>query len=368
MDAQRKTQLIRQRAVAKAALTRMQTFIETGDRKINDIQVRFEELPNIYNKFELAQSELELFDEVDHSTDRQQFENEYFDVKARFNELLHPVVEPPVSRSSSPRSSVSQHSNISPRSRHRSTHIKLPTITLPTFDGDTGSWLHFRDTFEAMIVNNRTLSNVQKFHYLIASLKNEAKALMSNLQITNENFTVAWRLVTQRYNNKRLIAMTHTNHLCQMPQVRQADVTSLRQLINHVTSHMNALEALTLNVSFQDLMLNHMMLATLYAETHREWEVLIAAREDMPTTLELITFLETRCRALELLHNTQPTRASAAPARTSQPSPSKVKVVRSTLMWLHKFIAPCAMTLIGFSDVRNFLNSNQGNALRLSNN
>jgi len=77
-------------------------------------------------------------------------------------------------------------------------HIRLPTIALPTFEGDTCSWLHFRDTFEALIVNNTTLSNVQKFHYLIASLKNETKDLISNLQITNENFLVAWQLVTQR--------------------------------------------------------------------------------------------------------------------------------------------------------------------------
>jgi hypothetical protein len=36
-------------------------------------------------------------------------------------------------------------------------------------------------TFEALIVNNTILSNVQKFYYLIASLKNEAKDLISNL-------------------------------------------------------------------------------------------------------------------------------------------------------------------------------------------
>jgi len=73
MDTTRRTQLIRQRAVAKSALTRMQTFIETGDRKLNDIQVMFNELPNIYNKFETAQSELELSDDTDYSVDRQQF-------------------------------------------------------------------------------------------------------------------------------------------------------------------------------------------------------------------------------------------------------------------------------------------------------
>jgi hypothetical protein len=87
---------------------------------------------------------------------------------------------------------------------------------LPTYEGDTCHWLQFKDTFEALIVNNSTLSNVQKFHYLIASLKNEAKDLTSNLQITNENFPAAWQLVTQRYN-KRIIAMMHGKHLCQMP-------------------------------------------------------------------------------------------------------------------------------------------------------
>jgi hypothetical protein len=47
------------------------------------------------------------------------------------------------------------------------------------------------DTFEALTVNNTTLSNVQKFHYFIASLNNEAKDLIANLQVTNENFLVA---------------------------------------------------------------------------------------------------------------------------------------------------------------------------------
>ena len=193
----RRNQLIRQRVVTKPSLTCMQTFIETGDHKVNNIQVRFDELRNIFNKFETAQSELELPDDTDHLVDRQQFEDQYFEVKARFKELLHPVVDPPLSGHSSPCSSLSGHSNNSPQSHASSTHIKLPVIALPTFEGDTCDWLHFRDTFEALIVHNTALCSVQKFHYPIASLKNEAKDLISNLQITNENFLVAWQLVTQ---------------------------------------------------------------------------------------------------------------------------------------------------------------------------
>jgi hypothetical protein len=93
-------------------------------------------------------------------------------------------------------------------------------------------------------------------------------------------------------------------NICQMPQVKKGDASALRHLINHVSSHMNALKALSLNVEFQDLMLNHLMLSSLDSETHQQWEQLTAARTDVPTTSELITFLESRCRALELIHNT----------------------------------------------------------------
>jgi hypothetical protein len=58
-------------------------------------------------------------------------------------------------------------------------------------------------------------------------------------------------------------AMMHAKQLCQMPQVKKGDASPLRQLIKHVSSHMNALHVLSLNVPFQDLMLNHLMVATL---------------------------------------------------------------------------------------------------------
>jgi len=173
-------------------LSRIENFIEVGDHKINEIQVRFNKLPDIFNRYYTAQSVLELSDDTDHSDDRELFETHYYQVEAKFSELLHPVVEQPFSRCSSPRSSLSGQSNQSPRSHVSSTHNKLPVIALPTFDGNTCNWLHYRETFETLIVNITALSNVQKFHYLIASLQNEAKDLISNLQITNVNFLVAW--------------------------------------------------------------------------------------------------------------------------------------------------------------------------------
>jgi len=116
----------------------------------------------------------------------------------------------------------------------------------------------------------------------------------------------------------------HAKHLCQMPQVRKGDALSLRQLINHVSSHMNALEALSLNVTVQDLMLNHLMLDTLDPEMRREWELITASRADTPTTAELVIFLESSCRAFELLQKTQSLKVLPNISRSSQLTRNKV--------------------------------------------
>ena len=116
----------------------------------------------------------------------------------------------------------------------------------------------------------------------------------------------------------------HAKHLCQMLQVKKGDASSLPQLINHVSSHMNALQALTLNVPTQDLILNHLILTTIDSETQRECELLTASRTDVPATAELITFAESRCRARELLQTTQSMKTGTTIPYSSRPAGSKV--------------------------------------------
>jgi hypothetical protein len=66
-------QFIKQRAVARGMLSRIQ-IIEVGNQKINEIQLRFNKLPDIFNRYDAAQSELELSDDTDHSGDREKIE------------------------------------------------------------------------------------------------------------------------------------------------------------------------------------------------------------------------------------------------------------------------------------------------------
>jgi hypothetical protein len=221
MEMQRKSELIKRRAVAKASLTCVQIYISGTNLKISKVKVRFDKLPSILSKFESTQDQLECMEDTDHSLDRIEFETQYCQVEAKFSEVLHPVLDALHSRDNSTHSSSSKHS----QSGH-SSRLKFPTIQIPVFSGQTVSWLSFRHTIEVLIVNNNTLSNVQKFHYLVSSLKDEARNLIANFQITNENFLVEWQLIAKEIQQKRLISIMHAKNLCNLPEVKKANSAS----------------------------------------------------------------------------------------------------------------------------------------------
>jgi hypothetical protein len=106
--------------------------------------------------------------------------------------------------------------------------------------------------------------------------------------------------------------------------VKKGDAPSLQRLISHVSNHINALQALSLNVSVQDLMMNDLILASLDDQSQRDWELVNATRADIPTSADLITFLESRCQAFELIQSNQSVRALSSLPRSSQPADRRV--------------------------------------------
>jgi hypothetical protein len=94
--------------------------------------VRVNKLADIFSRYNIAQCELELSDDTDHSGDRELSENQYYQVHTKFNEILRPVLDLPQPRPQSSQGSSSEHRNNSPRSHGSSVNIKLPVIALPT--------------------------------------------------------------------------------------------------------------------------------------------------------------------------------------------------------------------------------------------
>jgi len=136
MNATRRAQLIRQSAVAKSSITIMQTFIESRDRKLNDIQVRFYDLKA--SLIEMTQHNMNwnfLMTKISVVIEN------YLKISTTNLRLISLSCYILWLITTARKQRITEHwfrkSNHTPRSHAISSHIKLWTIALPTFEGDS---------------------------------------------------------------------------------------------------------------------------------------------------------------------------------------------------------------------------------------
>lgn len=302
------------RTAIKGSLTRFKNYFEAiktqpiAEINIQQIQSRVENTLKLLDEFNAAQAAIEL-DDPDYETninsvhekERDEFENLFYDVTSAAQKFLTDL-EP--ERSHSPSNSVaSSGRNIQV---HNHNNIKLPALNLPSFDGSYENWLFFRDTFSSVIHNNNSLSNVQKFHYLRLSLKSEATETVKSLEISDANYTLAWNLLLERYENTPLLVNNHIKALFNLDVVSKESHQGLRQLLDGMQKHIRALEVLNLPVQHWDALVIHLISSKLDNLTRREWEQEnskngVGRSSKLPSYDEFTSFLKEKCRLLESL-------------------------------------------------------------------
>lgn len=67
----------------------------------------------------------------------------------------------------------------------------------------------FSQMFRTIIIENNKLTNIEKFQYLRSSLTNEAADAIESLELSDENFDVAWRMLEECYDKIRVIVQSH---------------------------------------------------------------------------------------------------------------------------------------------------------------
>ncbi|KAA5634918.1 DUF1759 domain-containing protein, partial [Pseudomonas aeruginosa] len=166
-----------------------------------------------YIDFNKLQTEIETIseDEEKEYAEREQFETVYFTVTA----LAHSMLEP---TSSSGQTSYGGSGTIS---NEKKDFFRLPDINLPSFDGDLHHWLEFRDMYISLIHDNTRINEISKFHYLRTSLKGNASSVIQSLEFTANNYKIAWELLTERYNNKKILINNHIQALFNVEQVQK---------------------------------------------------------------------------------------------------------------------------------------------------
>ncbi|CAG7720501.1 unnamed protein product [Allacma fusca] len=177
------------------------------------------------------------------------------------------------------------------------TKVKLPELPTPHFDGNLNDWMSFQDLFNCAINSNTSLEPAQKLQYLQNCLSKEAKTVIKHLPATDDNYDEAWRLLKNRFDNKREIITANLRRLTGQPAMKDENGSALRKLIDTTKECFQALKALKQPVQHWDSWLIFIIADKLDAETHRQW-VLSIKPATLPTFEELCDFLDQRCRAI----------------------------------------------------------------------
>lgn len=183
--------------------------------------------------------------------------------------------------------------------------IKLPRVVIPKFEGDYLTWVSFRDLFVSMVIENKSLSDAQRMQVLKTNLGGEAEGLITDLTISNADFTSAWERLTHRYENKRLLVFQHLRKIITQPIVKHDGVDSklIKKLLDTTDQGLLALQNLGRPVKSWDDWIVITIAHKLNEDLRREWEKKIGHTNVLPTWSELKEFLEEELSIAESIEN-----------------------------------------------------------------
>lgn len=164
-------------------------------------------------------------------------------------------------------------------------NVRFPQINLPVFSGHYHERMELHDTFQSLIHNNSSLDNIQRFYYLKYCLKGEASNVIKSLEVSSSNYAVAWVLLNERFENKRLISSSHIKSILEFSIITKESASALRLISDDLNKHVRCLESLG---------------SKLDQGTRREWEQ-FNIQGVYPIFQEFSTFLEKRCDLLEAM-------------------------------------------------------------------
>lgn len=226
--------LKRRRSTAKAACTRIKNYVDSitsvSPSIIAQIIERREKLEQQWVEYNDNQTLLEMLDPSE-SNDRTGFEEAFFKLAGKMRELTH---SPSTTRDAPATTPTLTNFSQTPE---LSFNVRLPKLDLPKFSGRYEEWFPFRDAFNSVIHTNSSLTNVHKLQYLRAALTGDASRVISSLEISEANYAVAWKLLNERYDNKRVIVQSHLKSIIELPVLTKENAAELRQIADGSARH-----------------------------------------------------------------------------------------------------------------------------------
>ena len=124
---------------------------------------------------------------------------------------------------------------------------RLPEVKLATFKGNFDEWETFWSSFRTNVDVRDDLERSTKFIYLVQSLEGEPKEMVSSLAITDDNYSIAIRILKDRYDD----ASRQTHVLLQKYHTLPTPKHNPKDLRNFLTEYRKVKTQLSHVVDFQ---------------------------------------------------------------------------------------------------------------------
>ncbi|XP_062701712.1 uncharacterized protein LOC134285249 [Aedes albopictus] len=194
--------------------------------------------------------------------------------------------------------------------------LKVP---IPTFDGTYSSWPKFKAIFQDLMENSAD-SDAIKLYHLDKALVGAAAGSLDAKIINEGNYEQAWRVLSDRYENQRLIVESHLRGLLNLKKMSSESSKELRCLLDEATGHVESLRYLKQELTgVSEHLVVFLITAALDKATRKAWESTVKSTE-LPKYTPTIAFLKSRCQVLENFELSQVPASPVLKPKPTQPS------------------------------------------------
>ncbi|XP_055589513.1 uncharacterized protein LOC129741756 [Uranotaenia lowii] len=230
-------------------------------------QVRLDKLEEYHRTFFEVAAELESYSSksevISVQKERFKFETYYFNFKVALQSKLPKQQSGPIP----PAPPLPQGT-----SAPTGSHIRYPELPLLKFSGRPEDWVSFRDSFYAGVASRPEIRGVDKLQYLKSLVQGEASRLIGHIEVSEEGYNTAWKLLIRRYESQRRLVFCHIQGLHDTPAMQRESSDELLKLIDSFEEHLANLRRLGEPVDQWSSRLVFDLYIRVDPNTKREWD------------------------------------------------------------------------------------------------
>jgi len=201
---------------------------------------------------------------------------------------------------------------------HRS--LPVPPCDINDFEGSYEEWPTFRDLFTAVFKDNEKISSVEKLFYLRNKTKGEANNIVKRFALSEESFELAWKALSDRFENKRLLVDNQLKKLLSIPVTTTESSSAIRKVQVTISDCLAILKAQKIEVDNWDPFIVYICSTKLPEETLALWEQSLETRKGLPKWAEMESFLISRCEVVECVNNIKGVKPKSQSQNSTKPN------------------------------------------------